>query len=78
VTVFAVLVAIVMGRAVLQQRVVVGRAVLVDFVAGDVGQHVTEDFVDPPSQVGRHPFGLLSTHTSCRGATMDAWPPRTR
>ena len=51
---------VVMGRAVLQQRVVVGRGVLVDLVARHIGQRVTEHLVEPPTQVRRHPFGLFA------------------
>jgi hypothetical protein len=53
--------AVVVGRAVAQQGVVVGRGrgVLVALVARDVGQHVTEYLVEPTAQVRGHPFGLF-------------------
>src|SRR5690242_20469002 len=50
---------VVMGRTVLQQRVVVGGAVLVDLVACQFGKHVTEDLVEPPAQVRAPPFGVF-------------------
>jgi len=47
----------VVGRPVLQQRVVVRRAVLVDLVPSDLRQHLTEHLVEPSAHIRRQSFG---------------------
>ncbi len=51
--------AIVVGRPVLQQRVVVRRAVLVDLIPSDFRQHLTEHLVEPSTHIRRQSFGLF-------------------
>jgi hypothetical protein len=50
---------IVVGRPVLQQRVVVRRAVLVDLVPSDFREHLTEHLVESSAHIRRKSFGLF-------------------
>jgi hypothetical protein len=49
----------VVRRPVLQQRVVVRRAVLVDLVPSDLRQDFTEHLVEPSAHIRRKSFGLF-------------------